>query len=350
MNVSIRPVKQWNDLHQYIATLRSAVATWKTFFAGKNIDWMSEQSVQDWLGRLDVSFVSLRDRFVYDDNALLDIVPTNSGFPQHYHIEDITRLALLVRSKTTDEQGSVTQLKRMFLDQVFEQKTTSQALLYDISQAVLAVRLRTNIPYSLFTMGPVVKLVSRNNRQSYSCVWERYTVQPLPIRYVMVFEADRGWSPQGIDLQQLAFVLQQETLGLPKLAELGEEIDRANARIYPKWIGRIILGPIFIAKLTQDDHKLQQALDAVAVGPISKSASRIIYEYVLADSERAVSGLSDPQGVPHVCMQHFAVRLQGEHFERQVTHLEKHLFAPHDVIQQLDENYRKEIGHQLNGV
>jgi hypothetical protein len=350
MDVSLRPVKQWNELHQYIATLRSAVTTWKTFFGERKIDWMTERSIQDWLGRLDVSFVSLRDRFVYDDNASLDIVPTNSGFPQHYHIEDIDRLALLVRSNKTDEQGSVTQLKRVFLDQVFEQKTTSQALLYDISQAGLTARLRTDIPYGLFTMGQIMKLVSRNNRQSYSCVWEQYTIQPLPIRYVMVFEADRGWSPEGADLRQLAFVLQQETLGLPKLAELGGEIDRANARVYPKWIGRIILGPIFIARLTKDDHKLQQALDAVAVNAISKSASRIIYEYVLADSERVVSGLFDPQGVPHVCMQHFAVRLQGEHFERQVTHLEKHLFAPHDVIQQLDEDYRKEIGHQLNGV
>ncbi len=189
------------------------------------------------------------------------------------------------------------------------------------------------------------RMCDTHGRRAFVCFWERYT--DIPIKYVMLFEVSDAWMPDGDDLQKLIQSLQEETSLITGMEGLARGIDMSDARVYPKWIGRVILGPVWISNVTQDRHQLQSVVDNVAQSDKMRSASRIIYEYILSKREVEMEQLRDAQGRRYTHVQKFAVRLDGEHYERGVTHLEKVLFAPHDVIQELDDAYRKEIGHQL---
>jgi hypothetical protein len=339
----------WKPLHGYLSCVQGAVGDWRDFLATKDIDWMPNSEIEAWLNRFDNTLLSLRDLLTYDEHTALDVRPENSGLPQHYHVQEISRLHRHLDS-SVDYQTLLARLKRAQLDHIFESGTHSPSLLREIGQTSLRIRLQENEPLRLFHWCGIRNLESPNGNQAFLCSWERYTAQPLPVRYVMVFETSDGWNPNDENLDELMSWLKHETEGLPKLGDLGSDIDRAHAHIHPKWIGRLVLGPLFMSHLTQDVHQLQKALDSTAAPGEYLGASRIIYEYVLSDGEKTMTDLTDPEGRLHCKLQDFGVRLNGEHYERQVTHLEKHLFVPHGVAQLLNEEYRKEIGHQLYGV
>lgn len=339
----------WKPLHGYLSCVQGAVDDWRDFLATKDIDWMPNSEIQAWLNRFENTLLSLRDMLTYDEHTALDVRPDNSGLPQHYHVQEISRLHQSLDS-SVDYQVLLARLKRAQLDHIFETGAHSPALLREIGQTRLRIRLQENEPLRLFHWCGIRMLDSPNGNQAFLCSWERYTAQPLPIRYVMVFETSDGWELNASNLDALKSVLRHETEGLPKLGDFGADIDRSHAHIHPKWIGRIVLGPLVLSHLTQDDHQLQQTLDSATTSGERLVASRIIYEYVLSDGEKPMSDLTDPEGRLHCRLQSFGVRLHGEHYERQVTHLEKHLFVPHKVVQLLSEEYRKEIGHQLYGV
>lgn len=339
----------WKPLRDYLACISASVSLWRNFLSNKSIDWMSVSDINQWLGRFENSLEALRELLMYDEQSSLDVQPERSGLPQHYHLNEIVHLWQQI-DPDEDYLMIIARLKRAELDHIFESKTASIALLREITQTGLRMRLLKQEPMQLFRWCGLVPLRSPHGGRAYQCAWECYTTQPLPVRYVMIFDVSDEWHPNEENESELQSLLRHETDGLPKLGDLGRDIDRAHAHIHPKWIGRIVLGPLFVSHLTRDENKLQQALDALAEPGQYLAASRIIYEYVLSESENPMTELTDPEGRPHRRLQEFGVRLHGEYYERQVTHLEKHLFAPHGVIQLLDEEYRKEIGHQLNGV
>jgi hypothetical protein len=69
---------------------------------------------------------------------------------------------------------------------------------------------------------------------------------------------------------------------------------------------------------------------------------------VMAEKAEPVQQLRDPQGRQHAFLQRFAVKeLHDECSERRITALEKHLFAPHHIVQALGQEFRRAIGHRI---
>jgi hypothetical protein len=165
----------------------------------------------------------------------------------------------------------------------------------------------------------------------------------------MLFEVSQSWEPNGDDLTSFVRVLREDTEIVGSLEQLACDIDRSHAAIHPKWLGRVIGGPIFIAGVTQDVNLMQRALDqSEHKGDQFSTASRVIYEYVVSCGEQPVYRLTDPHGNRHSCVQEYAVRSFDEHHKRGVTHVEKHLFAPHRVIQSLTDECRRTLDHTIH--
>jgi hypothetical protein len=183
------------------------------------------------------------------------------------------------------------------------------------------------------------------DRYRYELLFERYCYRNIPTLYVMYFVCNGEFDT--VLRGELETVLEEETSRLPLLGDLAVAIDRAIAPIHPSWLGRITAGPIFISQMTRDDHELQVVLDqSFACG--EAAASRLIYEYVVSEKDFSAERLYDAKGRNHSRLQEFAVRqFDDECRLRQVTNVEKHLFAPHSVVQNISEAFRSSIGHVI---
>ncbi|MFA5993458.1 MAG: hypothetical protein WC823_00700 [Parcubacteria group bacterium] len=335
------------NLKKYIACVQQEIDVWDAFFRSRKFDWMSNKQLESWLDSFRISINALEGNYVFDSGLSLDIVANSSGFPKNYHIDEVAE-----QWKSLQISGynkSITKLKKAFIDQIFSARRINSPLLEEISKAYVEKTLSVSEPMHLYRFNFIEPCNAPNGRKAFLCEWSQYTIQSILVTYTMLFESADDWEADDVNMKILSQVLRNETDMLTKLDELAADIDFSNAKIFPKWIGRIIVGPLFISHLTQDKHELQDALNAMADKDEHVCASRIIYEYVLSREESSVMSIKDPNGVEHEFMQKFAVRSDGEYRERGVTYFEKFLFAPHLVMQLLDGEYRKEIGHQLIG-
>ena len=341
---------QWEMLRKYMSCMRTIFGVWGHFFDEKlSVDWLTKNQVQDTLERLQVTLDILEGLHLFDTLSSISVATENSGFPHRRHLEDIVQK--LNGSIEDDVSQETRLLKKKFLDDLFAKSEINVAFLEKISKAqsieVLASR-EVFLPF-MFNGINKLKVLNGQKRQVFVCSWEQFVVQGLPVKYVMVFEVSKKWTGDHDDMSQLVHVLREETSLVVKLNELARHIDMSHALIHPKWIGRVIFGPIFMSGLTDDKHQLQEALDGAAVNGEMLGASRIIYEYILSEDEFSTKTVPDSFGRMHNRMQKFGVRtLEPEHNSRGATHVEKHLFAPHSVIQGLDSDFVNDIGHRLN--
>jgi len=333
----------WQPLRKYMACMSQTVDLWRGFLLTQTIDWLPQKEIGEWLERIKTTLNVLEELHIYDELSSLSISSQSSGFPDSKHINQ-AKLMLDMMEKG----GSINSLKKAFLDTLFYEQSINIHLLEKVAKAKAENLLNKSDILMPFQLTMLHEIKSSTGQRAFVCSWERYVMQPFPVKYVMLFDVSDKWSPSEEEINRLKHVLMEETSLIFSLKDFARTVDRSNADIHPKWIGRIILGPVFISNVTQDDHQLQHVLNDIAAPDEFLGASRIIYEYLVSEGEESVKTLIDPRGIRHTKIQKYASRCDGEHSERGVTHLEKHLFAPHDVIQRLDSEYRKEIGHQLN--
>lgn len=345
---------KWSELLRYFKCLEQAGKSWTNFLVGRDIGLFREKNVLQWLQTIDHTFTALKMNYVFDELETLPIEAHASGFPQQYSIRLISERCKNIRSESVTHGASSVDLKEAFLDRLFSTGEVNEGLLERVSKARVIELLRDKEVLRLYGPLKMERVEAMNGKRTYVCSWSRYGYKNLPTLYTMMFECDIDLESEGDKLLVvLNKVLCEETSQMPLLSQLGGRIDYALAEIHPKWIGRIILGPVFVPHITKDENPLQQALDTTPVSESrDRSVSRIIYEYVLTKGETEVSrSLFDPQGRRHEVLQEFGVRQTDKECDaRGVTYVSKTLFAPHTLVRNFDPGYRKEISHELVGV
>jgi hypothetical protein len=335
----------WQAVLDYHACMQRVVRTWEKFIQDDfHSDYFLPEDVLPWMARVSHTFDILRDEHMFDTMRSLRVHPVASGFPERLHL----RLLEAKRDALIDQNGpDVNALKSAFLDELFTTGRSNHWLLEKIAKASAASQLLQHKPLQLFAINRLQRVDSKNGTHAFVCCFERYCYRHIPSTYLIVFESSDETLSEEV-LRDLASVLKEETSHFPLLQRFAHQIDRAFISIHPKWVGRVSLGPVFISHVTRDEHMLQETLNDMTPTGVYQAASRIIYEYVASTSEVSVGRLYDPQGRAHTRLQEFAVReLDAECVERGVTSVEKHLFAPHHVIQALSEDFRREIGHRI---
>ncbi len=334
----------WQSLSQYIDSIRHSINQWEIFFSTRTIDWLPASEINDWLQKIRGSYDVLEALYLYDEMKSVSFIPQSSGF---VCVKHLIEMYMLKNQGIDEEDDSLEGLKRVFLDNLFSTKKINYNLLEKIAKADAKNMIREKSILVPFELTFFKNLEGKSGRRAYLCSWNTFVLQSLPVKYVMLFEATDPWYPNEANLNSLGELLREESTIVASMVDFAKIIDRASASIHPKWIGRIILGPVQISNFTEDEHHLQQILDSIGSPDDFISTSRIIYEYIVAEGEQSIKSLLDPSGELHKYMQNYVARHDGEHSKRGVTHLEKHLFAPHQVIQVLDRQYIGEIDHQI---
>ena len=243
------------------------------------------------------------------------------------------------------DESALAHSKRLFLDSVFLNRRVSVGALEDVSKhSAYALLAKSEIHRPFQMLGIEERQSPTSNRKAYVCTWDRFTDRPM--HYVMVFEASVDWTPHSDSFSALVETLQNVSTHEISLERIARRIDISDIRIYPKWLGRIVLGPVWISHMTAGDHLLQHALDAVS-SEVQQCASQVISEYVFSERESEISQVRDAQGNAHQYIQTFGVRPEVKHRERGVAFFEETLFAPHEIIQHLDDELHRTIGHKL---
>ena len=330
----------WYTLLQYIKTVERECSVWKHFFeTAFQSDQIDRQHIALWLDDMLRTFAVLEQKYLYDAKQVLSVSQIASGFPERFHIH---QLAVYNESADVVSEASV---RRLFIDELFKTKHANQWMLERIAKVRASNLQKQGQVLSLFRIRSVQMIGISKGVYRYALCFERYCYRNIPALYVMYFDCDGEFDAS---LQkELEIVLEEETSRLPLLGNLATSIDRAIALVHPYWIGRIAIGPVFISQMTHDDHELQQVLNQnFELGAVA--ASRLIYEYVVSEKSFSAQRLYDAHGRNHSTLQEFAVRqLDEECQSRQVTYVEKHLFAPHFIVQNISEAFRSSIGHVI---
>lgn len=333
-------LKPWHPLRTYVATMRHMIHVWGNFFQTREIDWVTAEHVSAWLDRLKNTFDALENMYIYDDLQTLRIEREQSGFPRPRHLDLLCHRQKDLKFDAKDLRKS----KGQFLDALFSTREVNLRSLEKVAKVRTDRLLATRQIYHAFRL---LGIEERNSpttgRNAFVCVWERFTEKPA--FYVMLFEADDVWSA-GDDLDSIAEIVKGATSHDLALEAIARRIDISDARVHPKWLGRVVLGPVWISNLTLDDHVLQNVVNEVRSDQ-NHAASKIVYEYVFSERESSISRVRDAEGREHHSMQTYGVRLGPQYRKRGVTFFEETLFIPHEVIQCMDETWRVENGHQL---
>ena len=330
----------WDALRSYHQVALSSVALWRSFFAQHFACAQYEtEDIQQWINRLDTTFEVLFQMHLYDTMQRLKISPVGSGFPEQIHI------CILEAAKEQSVPGGDPRfLQRNFLDHLFQNERANHWMLEQIAKARGQQLILERDILTQFKVVRLQKLPTINGANQYVCCFERYCYRMVPTLYVMVFSTLTNLLDSELT-DELQMILREETSRLPKLSLMAQAVDQACAFIHPTWIGRISLGPLFIAGITQDTHELQQVIDELGN---ATCASRVVFETLVSKGEVAVTRLFDAQGRQHQVLQQFVVReMDDECRERMVSSVAKYLFAPHAVLQMLGETFRRDINHHI---
>lgn len=336
----------WKGLAVYTKTMQDVVRSWSTFFEGEfKPEHFKPKVLWDWMRCLEVTFDALREQYFYDTLHSVHVHPVASGFPEMTHVRVLGTMHEMLKDRE-DNSASSASLRRLVLDGLFEHGRINQWLLERTAKARAKEILTASEPIRLFKVRSMTELLSSTGRRAYACCFERFCYRHIPSLYYIVFEYSGEDDLGGSDLEAFLRVIEEDTSNLPLLGKFAERLDRALATVHPKWVGRISLGPVFIAHTTTDEHLLQRTLNELTDRETPAAVSRIIYEYVLSEKESPGTRLFDSQGRQHTTLQDFAVRQSHEESRvRAVSHVEKYLFAPHHIVQSLSEEFRREIGH-----
>jgi hypothetical protein len=343
---------QMRVVQQYTTAILLNVGVWKKYCADTfHSDWISKEQLSAWLDRIMTTISVLKYKYMCDESLVMDIAAVSSGLPRPF---DIRLLEYEQKKMSTDGEESrisTKDLKRSFVEEICRKHSVNNALLDLIGKAYVAEIIMKSEIASIFRIVGFSEVHSTSGCKAYVCHWEQYPNQVTPVLYSMLFEyCDSGNIAEEI-LSELTVVLREETSNMPQLATLGRRIDQSIAIVRPKWIGRIIFGPVFISGFTCDEIDLQKIIDHVAEssGDVI-SASRMLYEYVISEGEDDARGLCDPRGNKHHVLQRFNPRHgDDECYDRGVTHVHKWLYAPHAVIQLMSQEYRHLINHEIIG-
>lgn len=348
MNVSTDVHEQWRLLFAYVDSVRNNIAIWKNFFRTFDAGQIDPMKIGSWFDKIDTCMEVLKRRYAYDVLSRLNVNPCGSGFPL---LHDIRIVGGEYDALCEGRQKSVVtakDLRREFVEHIYDACSVNYALLEKISKMSGQELLMRSEPLRVFHFANIQEVASANGQQAYVCFWECWDNRCIPSLYAMLFEyhAETDWNSE--IMQECMFVLREETTHMPLLARLAKNVDIAITSVRPKWIGRVTFGPIFVSHVTRDDIPLQKIIDRVAQNGELISASRVIHEYIISESEEGMSGLRDAKGRKHTVLQQFAVRESDDECRaREATHVEKYLTAPHAVVQLLDDSYRKEINHEI---
>lgn len=339
---------QWQKLKDYAAGMHRMINTWKKFFHAHDIDWLSNQDIDAWFERIGITIDALGDMTAYDVMSSLHIVTQASGFPERRYIDHVVLEMENARKQKEPENFHI--LKKALVSMICQTKEVNIAFLEKLSKAHMREMLKTKNPLLPFHLTDIRMIETKNDRQAYVCSWEHYALQPLPVKYVMLFEISEGGLDNVDRINTLSSILREETSLICKLADLAKVIDLSLSKIHPKWIGRIILGPIFMPQMTEDDHVIQKLMNQQSSKDKNLNAGCLTYEYVISEKEDEVNRIIlDSVGEKHRYLQTFSVGQDGECYERGTTHVERHLFASHCIVQRLTDDDRKDIELQIHG-
>ncbi len=333
----------------YTAVMTNTIRQWRQFLLqnGNRSEWFTKEEVANWLNRAKATVNAMMLRYVFDQIDELYVDLFASGFPHRYNIRILSDEIKQPMDVKKVRQKRL-ELQRAFLDDLRKRQKANIVFLHEISLTHVHEVLSTTGPMKDFNVVSLRKVIKKpgQTKEQYVCVFERYGHRNLPTLYSLHFEFDGELDNSSAS--HLAMVLEAETSDLTKLKPLAERIDQSSGKLHPKVLCRIIAGPVFVNRFTLDDNPLQAALNGQESKPLSVSASRIIHECIMSESETTMHSLMDPHGNKMSVLQQFAVRgLDDECQEREVTHVEKYLFAPHRIIQTMDESWRKEINHTV---
>lgn len=337
-------IAEWTNLDVYCNSVLNNIGIWRDFISQKTFERFNDDAIENALNRIQTSVLALKNRYALDLVSSLDIASV-SGFPLRPAISELEDEHELLIQKQRQVIVPSKTLRKELIGQLESGRDINYAFLEKIGKVISQELISENEPIRLFSFRGISRVETGNGSRAYVCLWDRYNYHSFPVLYAMLFECNDHGELTSDLMEEIGAVLREETSQMPKLSDLGKNLDLAVAVVSPKWIGRIIFGPIFISGITHADQPLQVALDRMDKG---NYASRIIYEYVVSGEPEQMTSLFDSKGRRINYTQKFATRYGDDECEsRGVTALEKYLFAPHEAVRMLDKEYLKKINHSI---
>ena len=248
---------------RYFAELGRAlgmVSSWAKQWSGGTLD-ASQHT--DYLRGLVACFNMLQSRFNFETSDPLMVDLSNSGFPHGYMLARIAadRAEATAEHLKGDAFGP-TQLKQVFLDDLFASGSVNQALLNRIACAKYA-EVVTAMDVAFDPRFMCGKPQNGTDDKRYRLQWSTFDpALNLPVLCGMIFEYG------GLDLTRtlegLKLVLKYETKAGVSVAALAHNIDTGVADIRVIALSRAIMGPLHLPGLT--DQSAPCALPSVKLG------------------------------------------------------------------------------------
>ncbi len=328
---------QWDELHQYNVQMQRMISVLQKYFAQYKIMWMQSADIVQWLDRLSATLDILQCMYIYNTDDLVAL--SSSGLPSRRHFD---LLQLTVNNLRNSECVDISKQKTQFIDEIFRNRQINNVMLSDIAKTrgqQMCFDREIISPFQFTYLQE--RQCPHDSRKAFVCTWERIVNDSVLTKYVMLFEIDSQANDDFDEImERLQSAVRLETRLILQLDKHARHIDIVDAYIYPKWIGRLIVGPVWMGNFTDDDNVIQKIISK-NTNREDNCALQIIYEHTFSDHEVSINNVHDERGMKISHIQSFASSSIHEYKERGVVHSEEHIFAPHYVIRQLDVINRK---------
>ena len=343
-----------DDYSRYFATLtRSYKMLLQIYGLEQAADSTEAEIVSLYLTRLLYTTEALRLKYSHmrSNGRLLWVDVSDSGFP---NAQDISMVGvdLLHREERLRELPSADLLKQMLLDHLFQQRSDSSELLWQLSErSYLSMLKKQNLFLSFnLSSADIRQQKSPKGKRTYLVSWGSYDFKTnRPYIHLMTFDQDTEAEPltnKGANHLQLLEVLQAEGSRVPDIGVLALAIDDALETIHPKIVKRICFGPLFSELLLEQEvdydekHLALKGLLADYAKP-DDFVMFITHEVVFSKRQRVTQNIFAPNGKVREIF-HLPDD-DPETYARRASVVQKYALVPHALAQHLDDERRENV-------
>lgn len=316
---------------RYFALLDRSLDTLGAWASGWSRGALSAGKLVPYLRGLQACYCILRERFTFEtnDSVLIDVM--ESGFPHSYMLSRVAA----DRAKAMDER-SPDQLKRIFVNELFETCEINRALLNAIACARYA-----HMFDSMKNFDPRFHLLEPEPHENmpgrFRIYWACFDrVWNIPMLFGMEFLYD-GKDIRS-DTASLGRVLDFESSAGTSVALIAHRIDEAMNQVHPLFLSRVLLGPLHIPGISKDDAPWRGIMQEY--GGTDSYVIELIADHTYATEElRTPTPLAVRLGVRPTPLRVYSINDREDlPLSRGASSVEKIVILPHRMVQVLRTN------------
>jgi hypothetical protein len=282
-------------------------------------------------------------KYAYEDEHLMRIDLTESGFPNHMEIRKM-EADLELRKVEMAKLPEIGGIKSDILDYLIAKHDHPRKLLKQIGKSVYLDKIGGCDFMSQFNKGKLIlvkELEDVNQTRRFSYSWSSYdSVTNRPFIYVMVFDNPRfidKKSTKDVDDNDFDEVIKKSTHNSAPLKVIAADIDAAFEAIFPKVLKRIDLGPLF-GIYSQDEH-LYTRLIKTNLGSEDFVMSYTT-EVLFSVGEKRTSSFLSKGDLRQIF---FVDESNKECMDRMVSEVHNYMISSHKMVQLLNDQYPDQL-------